>query len=110
MYDIYQFQDRSSKTAISIGSNGGLVGAESSGNLRFSSSKTNTDSNVLDKRAHYLVEGIKSGNRGCLAEGITLVETEHRGKKLVAKRLLETILNLNKVDGAKNSFRIGECN
>jgi hypothetical protein len=60
-------------------------------------------------RLEYLIDGLREGNRGCLAESITLVETEHPQKKLMAKRLLDHILNYNKTrNNGERSFRIGQ--
>jgi putative protein kinase ArgK-like GTPase of G3E family len=56
-----------------------------------------------------LIAGMRRGDRGSLAEAITLVETEHPRKKLVAKSLLEAILQQesSNIEQPK-SLRIGE--
>lgn len=61
----------------------------------------------IDARLGRLLKGIRTGDRGCLAEGITLVETEHAGRRLLAKALLETILQENCEHGEPESLRIG---
>lgn len=63
---------------------------------------------VVEKYLHQL----KQGSRAALASAITLVETEHKLKKQLAKKLLAKILQEetgahNQTSAKKQSFRIG---
>ncbi|XP_021961024.1 methylmalonic aciduria type A protein, mitochondrial isoform X2 [Folsomia candida] len=58
-------------------------------------------------RLKRLLGRVQGGDRGSLAEAITLVETTHAGKKLMAKEMLEAILIENSKKGETKSLRIG---
>ena len=53
-----------------------------------------------------ILEGLAAGKRAILASTITLVETEHPGKKRVAQRVLDRILQSAAHDQRK-TYRIG---
>ena len=56
--------------------------------------------------ASKIVDGLIQGNRATLAASITLVETEHKGKKKLAQKVLERILQNDSLK-TPNSYRIG---
>ncbi|ODN03926.1 Methylmalonic aciduria type A protein, mitochondrial [Orchesella cincta] len=60
----------------------------------------------LHREAMSIAEKVRSGNRGVLASSITLMETEHKGKKKLAKKLLQYILS-HSYDIPNKSLRIG---
>ncbi|KAG7458808.1 hypothetical protein MATL_G00224560 [Megalops atlanticus] len=69
---------------------------------------TDRESRVLDR----LYEGLVSGQRACLAESITLVETQHPRKKELAQILLQRVLAYRRqqeeLNGGKPvAFRVG---
>ncbi|CAL8115269.1 unnamed protein product [Orchesella dallaii] len=78
--------------------------------LRHHSNTSIDDQKQINERLHdkasSIAEKIKSGNRGVLASSITLVETEHKEKKKLAKKLLQYILS-DSHDTSKRSLRIG---
>lgn len=64
------------------------------------------DEREFDAEAQSVVTNIKNGDRGSLAAAITLVETEHKVKRLLAKKILEIILS-DPCQKMSNSLRIG---
>lgn len=70
------------------------------------------NSSVTDKYVDTLYEGLKRGNRACLASSITLVESVHPVKRTLAQKLLTLVLrdakeNYIKFGQKSLSFRIG---
>lgn len=65
---------------------------------------------ISRKKSHHvedIVDGIIHRDRGKLAEGITLVESSHPKKKILAQELLTKILNLSRKNKNQLSYRIG---
>ncbi|KAJ8281113.1 hypothetical protein GJAV_G00063660 [Gymnothorax javanicus] len=80
---------------------------ESALNLRMDK-LTDRESRVLAR----LYDGLVSGHRACLAESITLVETQHPRKKELAQVLLQRVLSHRRQQenvngGMPSAFRIG---
>lgn len=74
--------------------------------------QTSTVSAEEDPKLLHIFEGITKGNRGSLAQGITLVETLHPEKYKQAQKLLSKAVRFCKRElkfpsGQKTSFRIG---
>ena len=74
--------------------------------------KVHVDDNDPDVQRLY--NGILNGNRGCLAQSITLAESSHVRKKAQAQVLLEKVLNDTRKKCKHSiyksiSFRVGEC-
>jgi len=53
-----------------------------------------------------ILEGLAAGKRATLASTITLVESEHPGKKRIAQHVIEQILQSSK-NKQTSSYRIG---
>ncbi|XP_046851754.1 methylmalonic aciduria type A homolog, mitochondrial-like [Xenia sp. Carnegie-2017] len=65
---------------------------------------------ISRKKSHHvedIVDGIIHRDRGKLAEAITLVESSHPKKKILAQELLTKILNLSRKNENQLSYRIG---
>lgn len=54
-----------------------------------------------------MVGKIKEGDRGTLASAITLMETEHKLKKKLAKKILDLMLSDSAGNSCSKSLRIG---
>lgn len=84
-----------------------------SSNYYFSSKATTSsvqnESNENSKIEKFLKD-LRKGNRAALASAITLVETEHKVKKMVAQKILTKILQEEsqpEKKHRKSSYRIG---
>ena len=65
-------------------------------------------SGTSDKSVQYLVDGVLARNRSKLAEAITLIETSHPQKRILAQQLLKEVLNVCRQNLFQpHSYRIG---
>ncbi|XP_048456979.1 methylmalonic aciduria type A protein, mitochondrial [Rhincodon typus] len=76
--------------------------------LLLSETLSEWEKQLLDR----LIDGLLGGQRSCLAEAITLVESSHKHKKCLARLLLQRILTCQKERERPNggkplSFRVG---
>lgn len=79
---------------------------------RYASAEAAHKAQDQDPKVLHLFEGITRGERGCLAQGITMVETLHpekykQGQKLLSKIVKYSKSNLKFPNGKRTSFRIG---
>jgi LAO/AO transport system kinase len=62
-------------------------------------------SRTSNKSVQYLVDGVLGRDRAKLAEAITLIESSHPKKKILAKQLLKDVLNICR----QNLFQPHSC-
>jgi putative protein kinase ArgK-like GTPase of G3E family len=65
-------------------------------------------SGTSNKSIQYLIDGVLSRDRGKLAEAITLIESSHPKKKILAQQLLKEVLKICRQNLFQpHSYRIG---
>ena len=61
-------------------------------------------SETSNKSIQYLIDGVLSRDRGKLAEAITLIESSHPKKKILAQQLLKEVLKIFQQNFFSTSF------